>query len=333
MAAAMLAPTLLTSTPSTFREFLIAPNDHYTGNYTALMLNFAIDGAAVVATPATVRAQVVEATAQQVAFVNGKLQPFFLPFTIKPALGMAEDASIHNKVHAFWGELIQGAATLVHLPDDVVNLANQVQVPTLMSAKILLAANATLTTFGPYAVGDLDTKIVRTRKPQGLYHACKVSGILPITQAQGWGGATSILGGDASGYRSRWQRHRPQTLHNLHHLIHDQDRRQGGQGSGPSDVLAAAPAPVARNTTLVLTHSQILLHSHLTGLGKHGGGGMNLALLISAINDGHSQAAIRANDKRQERKAKEVKTVESMLGKGQGPSSPPSPPLWCCNGS
>ena len=39
---------------------------------------------------ATVRAQVVEATAQQkavglVAVVNGKLQPFFLPFTIKPA--------------------------------------------------------------------------------------------------------------------------------------------------------------------------------------------------------------------------------------------------------
>jgi len=45
------------------------------------MLNFAIDGAAAVATPATVRAQVVEATAQEqkavglVALVNGKLQP------------------------------------------------------------------------------------------------------------------------------------------------------------------------------------------------------------------------------------------------------------------
>ena len=42
---------------------------------------------------------------------------------------------------------------------------------------------------------------------------------------------------------------------------------------------------------------------------------MNLAPLILAINDGHSQAAMRANDKRQERKAKEVETVESMLGK------------------
>ena len=121
MAAAMLAPTPPTSNPSTFGEFLsIAPNDHYTGNYTALMQPFAIDGAAVPATPAAVRAQVVEATAQQkavavglVAFVDGKLLPFFLPFTIKPALGMLEDPTIHKKVHAFWGELIQGASTVV----------------------------------------------------------------------------------------------------------------------------------------------------------------------------------------------------------------------------
>jgi len=214
MAAAMLAPTPPTSTPSTFGEFLsIARNDHYTGNYTTLMLNFAIDGAAAVATPATVRAQVVEATAQQkavglVALVNGKLQPFFLPFTIKPALGMAEDLSFHNKVHAFYGELIQGAATVVHLPDDVFNLSSQVQVPTLMSAKILLAANATLTSFGPYAP-----------HPQSLYLTYQVSGILPISR--GGGGATSILGGDAAYYRSRRQRHRPRALHNLRHLIHD----------------------------------------------------------------------------------------------------------------
>jgi len=202
MAAAMLAPTLPTSTPSTFGEFLsIAPNDHYTGNYTALMLNFAIDGAATVATPATVRAQVVEATAQQkavglVALVNGKLQPFFLPFTIKPALGMAEDLSFHNKVHAFYGELIQGAATVVHLPDDVFNLSSQVQVPTLMSAKILLAADATLTSFGPYAVGDPDTKTVRTRRVCIL--PTKYLGYFLSHEEGVERGATSILGGDAA---------------------------------------------------------------------------------------------------------------------------------------
>ena len=33
-----------------------------------------------------------------------------------------------------------------------------------MSAKILLAADATLTFFRPYAIGDLDTETVRTRK-------------------------------------------------------------------------------------------------------------------------------------------------------------------------
>ena len=94
-------------------------------------------------------------------------------------------------------------------------------------------------------------------------------------------------------------------------------KSKGQVGQGPSAVLVAAPAPWARNTALI-THSQSLLHSHLTGglgLGKYRGGGVNLAPLISAINDGHSQAAICANDKRQERKAKEVKTVESMLGK------------------
>ena len=69
---------------------------------------------------------------------------------------------------------------------------------------------------------------------------------------------------------------------------------QVGQGPWPSAVLVAAPAPVARNTALI-THSQSLLHSHLVtdgGLGKYRGGGVNLAPLISAINDGHSQATI-----------------------------------------
>ena len=68
MAAAMLAPTPPTSNPSTFDEFLsIATNDHYAGAYATFMTNFAIDAAGTPATPATVRAQVVEATAQHKA--------------------------------------------------------------------------------------------------------------------------------------------------------------------------------------------------------------------------------------------------------------------------
>ena len=81
---------------------------------------------------------------------------------------MVEDLSIHNKVHTFWGELIQGAATVVHLPDDIFNLSSKVQVPTLMSAKILLAANATL--------GEPDTETFCTRK------VC----ILPAKYLGGW---------------------------------------------------------------------------------------------------------------------------------------------------
>jgi len=332
MAAAMLAPTPPTSTPSTFGEFLsIAPNDHFIGNYTALMLIFAIDGAAA-ATPATVRAQVVEATTQQkavglVALVNGKLQPFFLPFTVKPALGMAEDLSFHYKVHAFYGELIQGAATVVHLPDDVFNLSSQVQVPTLMSAKTLLAADATLTSFGPYAVGDPDTETVRARRvcilpteylgyflshEDGVEPRQFLEEMLPVIEADGNAIALQPF---------------------ITFAISAMTKTVGqvGQGPGPSAVLVAAPASVARNKTL-LTHSQFILHSHLTGLGKDGGNGVNLTPLITAINDGHSQAAMRANDERQERKAKEVKTVLSMLGADHLAQLLRLSSLWCRHG-
>ena len=317
MAAAMLAPTPPTSNPSTFDEFLsIATNDHYAGAYPTFMTNFAIDaaGAGTPATPATVRAQVVEATAQHkavglIAFVNGKLHPFFLPFTIKPALGMAEDLSIHNKMHAFWGELIHGAATVVHLPDDFFNLSNQVQVPTLMSAKTLMAANATMTSFGPFNVGDADTETVRTRKVcimpakylgyflshgDGVDPRQFLEELQPVIEADG--NSISLAPFIAFAISAMTK-----TV------------GQAGQGPGPSAVLVAAPVSVARNTTLI-THSQFLLHSHLTGLGKDGGNQVNLTPLITAINDGHTQAAQRANDERQERKAKEVKTVESMLG-------------------
>ena len=108
------------------------------------MLSFAINGVNAAAAPATVRAQVVEATAQRkavclVALIGDKLQPFFLPFSIKPDLGVIEDLSIHNKVHTFHGEVILGTATLVHVPDEYFNQQATllVQVPTVVSAKAL----------------------------------------------------------------------------------------------------------------------------------------------------------------------------------------------------
>jgi hypothetical protein len=74
-----------------------------------------------------------------VALIGDKLQPLFLPFSIKPALGVIGDLSIHNKVHAFHGEVILGTATLVHVPDEYFNQQATllVQVPTVVSAKAL----------------------------------------------------------------------------------------------------------------------------------------------------------------------------------------------------
>jgi hypothetical protein len=115
MAAAMLAPTPPTSSPSTFEEFLSnATNDRYSGQYPALMLPFIIDGVNANVAPAAVRDQVVEATTQHEAVclvaltADNKLHPFFLPFTsIKPALGAMEDLSIitrftHSRARSFW---------------------------------------------------------------------------------------------------------------------------------------------------------------------------------------------------------------------------------------
>ena len=338
MAAAMLAPTPPTSMPSTFEEFLSnATNDHYDGLYPALMLPFTIDGANAAASPSTVRAQVVEATAQRkavclVALIDDMLQPFFLPFTIKPALGGVDDPSIHNKMHAFHGEVILGMATLVHVPDDYFNQATPVQVPTVTHAKALIAGDATITSFGPFVHGEPDTTLSRTRKvcaipakyagfflqsDEGVTPLQFVNELLPIIEADGNDGALAPL---------------------ILFVIASMTKTTGvaGQGPGPSAVLVTAPQPVARNTSL-LTHSQSLLKSHLTGLGNVGSGALNLGPLISAINDGHSQATIRANEERQERKAKEAKNVESMLGKEHlahllrlcgATSEADLPPLW-----
>ena len=74
--------------------------------------------------------------------LNGKmLQPFFLPFSIKPALGVTEDLSIHSNVHAFQEKVVLGVAALVHVPAECFNQATQVQVPTALNAKALLAAD------------------------------------------------------------------------------------------------------------------------------------------------------------------------------------------------
>ena len=98
------------------------------------------------------------------ALVAKKLQAFFFPFTIKPALGVAEDLSIHNKMYAFHGEVVLGVGSFVHIPNDLFNQATSVIVPTTVNAKAIFAADTTVTTFGPFIAGNADTVEVRTRK-------------------------------------------------------------------------------------------------------------------------------------------------------------------------
>jgi hypothetical protein len=57
------------------------------------------------------------------AIVANKLQAFFSPFTIKPALGVAKDLSIHNKMYVFHGKVVLGVGLLVHIPDNLFNQA------------------------------------------------------------------------------------------------------------------------------------------------------------------------------------------------------------------
>jgi hypothetical protein len=266
----MLAPTPPTSPPVTFEEYLAdAANDHYVNAYPALLQSFIIDG--VTATnnlsPAHVRAQIVEATAQRkavclVALIDGKIHPFFFPFTIKPALGVAEDTTMHNKMHAFHGEVINGNGILVHVPDDCFNQANKVQVPTLASAKALLAADLTLTSFGPFGANDADTTAARTRlacvlpttyaryllsHENGVDPRTILEELLPLMEADG--NAVAL---------------EPFTTFVISAMTKT-------AGPGLPAVQVAMPAPVARNKAL-LTHSQAILHSHLTGLGNNGGG-------------------------------------------------------------
>lgn len=310
MAAAMLAPTPPTSSPTTFADFLLdANNDHYSGVYPALMTPFAISAGS--ATPAVVRAQVVEATAQRkavcfMALVAEKLQAFFFPFTIKPALGVAEDLSIHNKMYAFHGEVVLGVGSLVHIPDDLFNQATSVIVPTTVNAKALLAADTTVTTFGPFIAGDADTVEVRTRKVcaiPAIYSRYLLSSEGGVTPRQFIEELLPVIEADNNNIALE-----PMIAFVISSMTTP-------TGTAPSAVLVPAPAAVPRNTAL-LVHSQVLLTSHLTGL-KHtgGGGGVNMAPLIAAITAGQTQAADRANDDRKERQAKETKTVASMLGK------------------
>jgi hypothetical protein len=240
-----------------------------------------------------------------VAFVVGKLQVFFLPFSLNTALGVPADPTTNNKLFTFQGDVVQGVASMVHIPDDWFNLTARVLVPTVTNARGLLAADTdTSLTFGPYAAGDVDTEEVCSRKVCVLptkyagYFLSQDGGVEPRKYIDE---LLVIMEADNNAV----------ALKLLTHFVLSAMMAT----AGVSAVTVTAPLPVPQNVALI-THSQTILHSHLTGLVPSRGAqeSIDLIPLISAINAGHNQATTRANEDHQERQAKDIKLVASMLG-------------------
>ena len=107
-------------------------------------------------------------TAQQkavyfVALVDNKLQLFLLPFCINLALGVPDDPYLTGKLFAFQGNVVKGVGSLVHIPDNWFSLTTRIVVPTVASARELMAADTNpAITFRPYASGTADTNKVRS---------------------------------------------------------------------------------------------------------------------------------------------------------------------------
>ena len=179
-------------TPALFASFYAdASNDTPQQNILALLSPHDIDlnNPGTNLTPATVRQQIAEAGAQRlpivlVLLVNGRLQPYFLPFRRSQAAGEAPDPATDNKIYAIDGELIRNEGTLVELPDALWNqLPNQVQVSTVAHIQTQLTADASQNfMMGPFNAGDGNTEVVKTRYINIIpfkYAALFIQGVTP----------------------------------------------------------------------------------------------------------------------------------------------------------
>ena len=80
-------------------------------------------------------------------------------------MGVPDDPYSTGKLFAFQGNVVKGVGSLVHIPDNRFNLTTRIVVPTVASARALMAADTNpAITFGPYAAGTADTNKVRSRK-------------------------------------------------------------------------------------------------------------------------------------------------------------------------
>ena len=169
MAHALPAPPVATAT--TFSAlFNDASKDPFivNGTYDDYLWSFNIVPGTPPDTPDAVRQRIAAAANQHLPialllFVNGILRPYFLPFHRDQAMGIAAHAATDNKLFAYDGELIQGQGSLVEFPNQWFSLAPQITVATVANIGGLLAADAALTSVGPFAPGDPDTVDIRTR--------------------------------------------------------------------------------------------------------------------------------------------------------------------------
>ena len=96
-------------------------------------------------------------------FANGILHPYLCPARVDRALG-APVSLLDGKLFAFDNELHRNHGHTVEISNNYFNLvANTVLVPTVPFLLTQLAADPTLESLGPYAVGDANTEVVRSR--------------------------------------------------------------------------------------------------------------------------------------------------------------------------
>ena len=119
-------------------------------------------------TPSALRDFIAVAGAQNLPsalglFSNGVLRPYICPARVDRALG-APASPLDGKLYAFDNDLHRNQGSTVEINNHYFNLVpNTVLVSTVLNLLTELAADPTLETLGPYANGDANTEVVRSR--------------------------------------------------------------------------------------------------------------------------------------------------------------------------
>jgi hypothetical protein len=152
--------------------FSDATKDPLQGNYGDLFASFDIDinNAQNGVTPSmsSLRDFIAAAGAQNLPsalglFSNGVLRPYICPARVDRALG-APASPLDGKLYAFDNDLHRNQGSTVEITNGYFNLVpNTVLVSTVPNILTELAADPALETLRPYANGDANTQVVRSR--------------------------------------------------------------------------------------------------------------------------------------------------------------------------